>query len=239
MKVYWSSIKGCVICSANLSDNALGRNGTKEAGVLFGPGVVDIKKLIRNANPKEISNRDLSELHWNAKKLKSGRHQHIGRGQSSEVGFDDWYNGSFREEWKWGWHTTDGEAARAAKEQSKKMYGVPEPEDFLNVQKSQVRQGDWLLCFELPKGDHAQWMFVECVVPVLPDEKKAYDEYYPFQAVQYRKTSHCRLPPFKIDKSFRHALKIAIGEFGPKKIEERKSLLPPKRFLKLLSESMS
>jgi hypothetical protein len=33
MKVYWSSIRGCVIGSANASASALGAGGLKEAGV--------------------------------------------------------------------------------------------------------------------------------------------------------------------------------------------------------------
>src|SRR2546430_10883751 len=33
MKVYWSSRKGCVICSANASGSALGGSSQKEAGV--------------------------------------------------------------------------------------------------------------------------------------------------------------------------------------------------------------
>ena len=35
MKVYWSQKKGCVITSANLSQNALGVRGLKEAGVFL------------------------------------------------------------------------------------------------------------------------------------------------------------------------------------------------------------
>ena len=46
MKVYWSEVSGVVITSANLSTNALGVGDLKEAGVLLGPGSLDIDKLL-------------------------------------------------------------------------------------------------------------------------------------------------------------------------------------------------
>jgi hypothetical protein len=46
MKVYWSSRKGCVVCSANASGNALGGGGLIEAGVRLPPGAVDCSATI-------------------------------------------------------------------------------------------------------------------------------------------------------------------------------------------------
>ncbi len=47
MKVYWSEGVGAVVTSANLSTNAMGVGGLKEAGVLLGPEFIDIAKLLK------------------------------------------------------------------------------------------------------------------------------------------------------------------------------------------------
>lgn len=51
MKVYWSSRRGCVICSANASSQALGAGTQKEAGVWLPANVVDIERLWSYAKP--------------------------------------------------------------------------------------------------------------------------------------------------------------------------------------------
>lgn len=48
MKVYWSEGVGSVVTSANLSINAMGVGGLKEAGVLLGPEAIDIDQLLKS-----------------------------------------------------------------------------------------------------------------------------------------------------------------------------------------------
>lgn len=70
MKVYWSSRKWCVICSANASGSALGNTSQKETGVLLARGEVDIERLWSYAQPTEIEQVDLGRLALSTKRLK-------------------------------------------------------------------------------------------------------------------------------------------------------------------------
>ena len=58
------------------------------------------------------------------------------------------------------------------------------------------------------------WMFVDYIVPVAKNDKRAYSPGYPFQAVQVGKPNRYPIPPFGIDKAFRKALSKAIKDFG-------------------------
>lgn len=62
MKVYWSEKRGCVITSANLSQNALGVRGLKEAGVFVEPNIVEIDELLKAAKRYPVTTKDLRML---------------------------------------------------------------------------------------------------------------------------------------------------------------------------------
>ena len=90
MKVYFSSARGAVICSANASSNGLSGAGLKEAGVLVDAQEVDIARLIAYAKPRSISAVDLKMLELAgvldfelaSKKVLAFLHQ--------QLGFDLW-----------------------------------------------------------------------------------------------------------------------------------------------------
>lgn len=69
MKVYWAQKIGCLITSANLSDNALGMNGLKEMGILVDAAMVDIDRLLKEAKPYPAK-RKLAWLRKEGEKVK-------------------------------------------------------------------------------------------------------------------------------------------------------------------------
>lgn len=239
MKVYWSSRKGCVISSANLSTNALGKGGLKEAGVLLPAGAVDIERLVQKARPKPISSSDLRNLRRKADSLAATLGSKNTRTQDPICTFMEWYEERGRSNWKQAaWKARGLEFAEVVKSYAKSTYGVAEPEEVVGVARSQVADGDWLLLFGVPNGAEPHWVYVDRVFRVPRSDKVAYDASYPDQAIQVHPARTYGPAPFVIDRRFRAALKEAVRGYGWRHLFEAKSLRPPERWLKLIRASL-
>ncbi|MES9900426.1 MAG: phospholipase D family protein [Sedimenticola sp.] len=235
-KVYWSE-GGCVITSANISHRALGRTNQKETGVLIDSDNFDIDRLINEIEPYSISQKAMDRLEKQDKKLKRA----IERRQKKKTvkHFNDWYKSPYKEPWKIGWWSeSDLLTAKSAIEKTKLEYSVAEPVGILNVSKSQVTRNDWLLCFEISGSNtrKIEWMYVDFVVPVEAKDIGAYEEDYPFQAIQVHKLSQYPEPPFVLEKEFRAAFKKAAKEYGTNKIENSKRLVVPKSLINKVAD---
>lgn len=229
-KVYWSSTKGCVVGSANLSQNSLGKGGLIECGVLLPPGVVDIKKLLLEAKPEQISPTDLKSLQAESDKLEDLTGPRGPRSKPREYSY--WFDNEGRGDWKLGVWSEMGETSAASKQAAKQIFGSSTISGHLDVSSSGAKAHDWLLCFKLPMGTDVDWMRVNCVVPV-PRNDKAFDPEFPFQAIQVFPNKFYPTPPFAIDAKFEKALKVSIKEFGAERLEIDNAK-PPSKFLKLL-----
>ncbi|WP_336488393.1 hypothetical protein [Methylobacterium nigriterrae] len=232
MEVCWSSKRGCVIGFANASQSALGRGGLKEAGVWFPASVVDINSLRSYAAASPIKVDDLKRLKRQSALIPPGWSGTSGGGGSNASSFLEWCSFPDRPDWKLGWWDSEGEFARAALAVTKERYGRHEPSRVTEVKKGQVRRGDWLLEFELPTGKHLNWMHVDFVVGVDYSDL-AFDENYPYQAVQANPlASYASRPPFAIDPAFRKAFARALKlKNEHEKIERRIALTPSKSFI--------
>src|SRR5437016_5112972 len=62
MKLYWTADKGAVITSANLSTNALGSGNLRECGVLLRSSDLDIGKVLRSIQRRDVTRKELLEL---------------------------------------------------------------------------------------------------------------------------------------------------------------------------------
>lgn len=234
MKVYWAEGRGAIITSANLSTNALGSGDLKEVGVLLSDEDIDIDHLIsslklRNPSKKELS--DLDRLH----DLFYVKNPPV-RKKRQVPTFKTWYQSIAPRLWKLGWADEDGAFSRAAKEIAKQDYGLS-PYWFVACKKNDFRKEDWVLTFMLRNNAATElaWMFVDYIVPVAKNDKRAYSPGYPFQAVQVGKPNRYPIPPFGIDKAFRKALSKAIKDFGGTiRIEALRSMKPSKRFINLI-----
>lgn len=237
MKVYWSSVNGCVISSANASGSALSRGGLKEAGVLLEPGQVDIEQLIRGIAPKPVKKTELLKLQReaDAAAAKGGVHSTNGNGELVE--FSEWRSSIAPKPWKLGWWTEWCAASAKADSEAKSRFGVRSAHDCLSFRGRQYKQGDWILCFRLgEKKLQPHWLYSDFVVQIDADDK-AYSEDYPLQVVQVHKEKHYPPPPFDVRSSrFKAALTDTVEEYGEDRLDELRSLLPPKRFLDLLAK---
>jgi len=239
MKVYWSSHRGCVITSANLSSAALGMNGLKEAGIFLPPGRVDVDRLLRYANPHKITTAEMRALFRGSVARRQTRKR---KSANRRQDYLDWYNAPYRDaaRWKWAWWEGYCKPCSAAKAVSHKHFGVPKPYDWINCQKAEVRAGDWLLCFQLTDAgaNGFGWQHVDYVVQVQERERGVYEARSPYQAIQVHTNAHYPAPPFHITPGFRSAFNKAIAQHGVTKLKEQRWGYPPRRLLDRVARAL-
>jgi hypothetical protein len=232
MKVYWSKARGCVITSANLSKNAFGVRGLKEAGVWLEPNRVDIEKLVMEAQPYAVTNDRIERLRVD-EELYERAMSRIGRREPA-YGFQylDWYRLSSvaRKPWKLGDFEGDEGVSHVAQERLESEFNVKAPKNYHGVDvENDVRGGDWLLQFEYDYknekviGDPG-WMFVDFVVPFGPPASN------PFQAIQVYPTRTYGRPPFPLTGQFKEAFCAAVSKLKERSLA--RSMSPSKLLLK-------
>ncbi|MBV9301739.1 MAG: phospholipase D family protein [Acidobacteriaceae bacterium] len=234
MKVYWSSKKGAVICSANASANALGRRGLKEAGVWIPKGAVDIQKLLRYARPHSIRDSDLKALARESDQIQAARPRRQTRVHDESPTLRDWLASGGRKDWDLGWWDASCHVAKAAKTEAISHYGVGEPADFLTCKRNYHSPGDWVLTFNVEGGKSASWMYVDFVVKVPRSDKRAFYPSYPYQAAQVHPSSLYPAPPFRLDSQARKVIAAAVKGFGRKQFEKMRTARVPSAFRQLL-----
>lgn len=176
MKVYWSQHRGCVIGSANLSYNALGKSGLKEAGIHLPPEVVDIDKVLSAAKPRRLTKADMNLLARQERRAASKGFKL--QPKTAPASFLEWYEGLREDSWKVAWWEGHGsDFAEAAIDRAQQDYDV-EPSELMPCAEDQIAEYDWLLCVEVVGEKitaHMSWMFVDFVVPVKSSERYAYE----------------------------------------------------------------
>jgi hypothetical protein len=81
-------------------------------------------------------------------------------------------------------------------------------------------------------------MYVDFIVKVGRNDKRAYFRDYPFQAVQVSTPRHYPPPPFAVTHDFRAALQKASVAFGVERLKRLRSARVPVSFLKLIAKRM-
>jgi hypothetical protein len=224
MKVFWSSRKGAVICSANVSANALGRGGLKEAGVWLPRGSVNIQGLLRYANPQPIREADLRALAKQSDRFDAARPRSRAPADDESPSLREWLASGARKEWKVGWWDIGIPVPKVAKEESRERYGVRGPADYILCREAAYRSSDWVLTFDVSNGKHLAWMYVDFVVKVARSDKRTFDRRYPYVAVQvHRLQMNPASPPFKIDVLSRNVVSAAVQEVGVELFERMKT----------------
>jgi len=233
MKVYWSSRRGCVICSANASGGALGGGTQKESGVYLPPTTVDIQILWEYADPNPVEDHDLERLEH-----ENQRPPHHFPGLTSEPppDFLEWRRLFRRSDWKLGAWVSEGALSKNAAAQAQETYGVKEPFDYLYAREGELNDYDWVLSFRLPGVTYIRWMKVDFVVPMSNEDEEFYAD-FPFQAVQVHRPNSYR-PPFKLDSAFCEAFKNAIRASGMENLADLRREPPPERLLTLIEEAL-
>ena len=96
MKVYWAKNRGTIVTSANLSKNAMGIGGLKEAGVLLGPDEVDIERLLAELDRRPAA----PELH-RLDVMDKAYYSKLGCKQlRKKISYKTWFTLPNREAWK-------------------------------------------------------------------------------------------------------------------------------------------
>lgn len=221
MKVYWSEGRGCLVTSANLTRNAMGRGGLHEAGVLLSDRDVPIDKILTSIGKLTPARGSaLTKLERETRAHDAAR-SIVSTGRTPQRTYPEWYSehkagGTVADTlWKLGWWQIDklGPCKEARARAPARANGAKEPFDCFNVQRNQVQRYDWILTFKLAKKlVDFDWRMAEDVLRVSPKDKRAYEKEYPFQVVQYRPNRLCPTPPFQADKSFRDAFNRASIE---------------------------
>ncbi len=244
MKVYWSANRGCLITSANLSNNALERGKLKEVGALMDAKSVDIDQLLKEAKPYPVTDENLRALKKREDKIKRAMASVGMRDPQNGFQYLDWYKSKAptRDQWKLGWWEVGCDSSNAAKDVANTQYDRPAPANWLNVGKNQVNNDDWVLQFKVnlrkKKVDGSfAWMYVDHIVPVNKSERM-YDEDYPLQAIQALPNSRCPHPPFSLTRKFTKAFKAAVAKHWTASTEEVESLIPSRQLLDDIALSM-
>jgi len=224
MKVYWSRL-GAVVTSANLSHNGLG-GGTNECGVLLGPGKVDIERLRRRVVSTKVTKAAMMRLDrdYTAKKPYI---DDVPRPKRTKRLFSDWATDKYGTPWKLGWWTRDASPSRNARRVCQRVYGVPEPDDFISCRRGEYIEGDWVLSFKLdrrgvPKG--FGWLHVDVVLR----SPAGYDRDYPYEALQVHPLRRYGQTPFDVDGKFRSAFSRAAANLKVKDWKRLPSSIVPR-----------
>lgn len=239
MKVYWTSKHGAIIGSPNLSSNAL-TGKLKEAAVFMPSDMVDIEELIAYAQPRPVTQSELSYLDIETRKFNT-RTPNTPHSKGAAIDFLTWFGMPMRESWKLApWSIYLEQPSVAAIDMTESLYGKG-PYDFVGVRKDYVVEGDWLLQFHLGKKGvtKIQWMYVDFVVPINVNEP-SYDPDYCYQAVQVNELSKYPSPPFRVStKAFREAFLSTVAKYGEKTILSESGAMPSKRLLSQVVNSLS
>jgi hypothetical protein len=236
MKVYWASNRGAIFTSANLSTNALGSGGLKEAGVLLDHNALDIDGLIASLNPRDFNDHEMQKLY------KASRTTPIASPVRRKApNYLEWYKSATREQWKLGWwdEEVDG-SSMAAIDLVKSQYGKATHCDDIYCEKTHYQEHDCALTFRLDENGASQieWLHVDHIVKVARNDKRHYDADNPFQAIQVHPDKTYQPPPFSITPSFRTAFRNACKNYGIDKIRDRRSMNPPNKLLNMIAANM-
>lgn len=214
MKLYWSSKRGAVITSANLSSNAYGHGDLKEFGIRIPRGEVDINRVITSINATEMTSVTLARFEV-AYREERARRRPVRETERDRVSFADWYTDRKREAWTLApYDEYPVKESKRLREAASLQRG--QHFEFCMAAASSAEAGvdDYLLCVEYPYTGNfdVSWMFVSDAAKTAKTDP-AYDRKYPFQIGQAHPLRMYRRPPFDIDARFRRAIRAAATEF--------------------------
>jgi hypothetical protein len=244
-KVYYAEGVGCVVTSANLSSYALAGGKLKEAGVLLDAGTVDIDRLLREMEPRKVTNARLKELQTQIAKAK----RKFGGGGALQT-FLDWYNlpPSERQSAKWRLSPYSKGANRsnkAVRKHGKDQYARKEPAEYIECD-GELEKESFILSAAVGGSGRApfksvSWMFVDDVYPFTRMERAKSD--FTHQAVQWYAIGRYRDCPFRADRKFLDALNSVLRGMSPRQrgalVAEHKTHALTEGILKAVAEAYS
>jgi hypothetical protein len=152
MKVYWAQTRGCLITSANLSQNALGISGLHEAGVLVEAEDVNMDAFLEAVKPYDVNDKNLLRLAELERKFDRANPR-LGKAKTD---YNQWYSVpvAARGPWKLGWWCEECETAKSAKQFVRTKYNKSDVSDFINVAKGQAKKRRLAIMFLYEGKEH-------------------------------------------------------------------------------------
>lgn len=208
-KVYWSETRGALVGSANLSWSALGERANAEACVYFpNSAEVPIKEMLAGLQFDPEFESRLAELD-RAPEPKD----RFGAPSPPAVAFGEWCaawldhddgRGPSPRPWKVSfWEDNKLEHSKSAKAVARERYRLELPADFTTAAtRDTYEPGDWVLQIRLGRRglSRPSWLRVQSVLKVSPREAGAYDEGYPFHAIEFD-VGDRQPEPFSLDRA--------------------------------------
>lgn len=218
IKLYWTSDKGAVITSANLSSSALGSGGQIELGAFLQPGQVNIDKVLSHIEAKPVSAKtllNLEQAHHEYIKHNPGEPVRISRTRS----FNDWFESKPREQWKFCvWDVVNIRLSSTAKNLLTEEFGSISCCSWMGVDDGDFSDNDWILHLrETPNRlGGVSWMFAHHVVPVPKAERKKLNGGFAAQVLQVGTLKRYEKPPFSlVGKKIQQSIRKAYRETQP------------------------
>ena len=239
-KVYWSSSQGCVIGSANLSQNGLGPSGLTEIAVQLPQGAFDMDRYLRSLKAIRVTKKNLDAFELRCA-IYRGRNE--GKevnepGKSNKQGsvktpkFPEWFAkpSVTRREWR-----LEVFSDNFSVEDDQRLVAeeILDPADVGNAwywtgTRGMTTPGRALLSVEVEGTERFKicWCFAQkqsrpANLGGILEETGA-----PFLAIQRAETSSFGPLPFAIDKPFRAAVKKLLREHNTWEYEPALKLAP-------------
>jgi hypothetical protein len=218
IKLYWTSDRGAVITSANLSSGAFGAGGQIEFGVFLEAGKVDIDRVLQQVKAQPVSDKALL-------KLEREHHDYIKRNPTETIrvtkvrDFNDWFESVAREPWKFTkWDVAPIRLSSTAKRLLKEEFGNTTCNSWMAANWGDYRDNDWILRLrETSKRlGAASWMFAHRVVLVPKSERKKLNDGFEAQVLQVGSLGRYEQPPFSLrGKRIQQAIRKAYRDISP------------------------
>ena len=168
-KVYWSRKRGALVGSANLTDNALGEDGLKEAAVQLPAGNFDMDSFVDSLECEADFGTALTKLHEEHLRFLQ-RNPRRGKSTTDKTpipSFPDWFKGKGRAEWRLGWYEEDDKAPKDAVDKLEQETGTREYATYLGSHPdNDLKAGVFTLSFRVrEEGDQIRISKLEWWVP--------------------------------------------------------------------------
>jgi len=217
-KIYWSRAHGAIIGSANLTANALGDDGLREAVVRLPPGAFEIQPFIRSLKVVNDFAGTLRRLHvahvafMQRNPPRQSRHAQPAITRS----FREWISaGDSRPDWRLGWYTDHVRAPKDAINELEDETGSRKYVTFLAVERPRdLQTAVFTLSFLVRQtsGDNVRIRKLEWWAPALRTRSrdKSFRDYPYVWFPEGPRIPIGTQPPFNHkDRRFRRALEDA------------------------------
>jgi hypothetical protein len=240
-KVYWSSSRGALVGSANLTANALGEQALQEAAVWVPAGAFDMRSFTRSLKVEPDFSGVLQQLHEAHVRfqLRNPPRRRLGGPRPQLPSFPEWFSREGRADWRLGWYDEEADAPKDAVKGYEEETGTREFAAFMGTKSPHnFKIGVFTLNFRV--REVANRVKLSAFGWWSPDTKvqssqKGWKD-YPYIWFARTLIPAGTRPPFNAqDRRFRAAFQETINEMGGLKWLERGPLKPTKRFFDLLN----